>query len=76
MMERVTSFRLRVIEKLTHSGLFKLFIYIDVCELIEFWGRICRANAEFLVGINGLMGMIRWDPVMPMIALECVLRHL
>ena len=65
MTRLVASFRLRVIEKWYTAGLFKLFIYLDVCGLIEFWGRILRANAEFLVGINGLMGLMRGDSVIP-----------
>lgn len=65
MIGRDTSFRLRVIEKSTHAGSIQKFIYIDVFDLIEFCGRVCRANAEFLAGINGLMGLMRRNSVIP-----------
>ena len=65
MMKRFTSFRLRVIEKSTHAGSIQKFIYIDVFDLIEFCGRVCRANAEFLAEIKELMGLMSCDPAIP-----------
>jgi hypothetical protein len=41
----------------------QLFIYIDGHGLIEFWDRVGRVNSEILLGINGLMMLIKWDIV-------------